>query len=159
MPLPVVVHASNWDHNSYYRRLDSLEDSLKMDGNCANAVAGWPHDEAYPCIYSVENQGVAISGISDPAGKALPLSSGEKPAQLTVTVTIPNLVVGASYTLYKYDSPASLPTDSNYGKGAKAKHSFTASLKTKVFADPASISSAGTSYYLCVPVGSGAFEM
>lgn len=143
--------------------MDSLQDSLEMSGNCANAVAGWPHDEAYPCIYENENQGVAISGIADPAGKALPLSitvdrwdepdlpSGDKPAELQVKVTVPNLTVGHSYTLYKYDGAKALPTSGDYAKTASASHSFTAAFESTVYLDPVKISSASATYYLCIP--------
>jgi len=159
----VVVHASNWDHNSYYRRMDSLADTLKMDGNCANAVAGWPHDEAFPCIYSEEDYGVAITGVDDPAGRALPVSitvdrwdepdlpSGEHPAELQVVVTMTGLTAGQPYILYKYAGVKGLPVGNDYAKGATSKYAFTATKSTEVYTDPNKISSAASTYYMCVP--------
>ena len=33
-----------------FRAFSTLEDSTKMDGNCGKAVAGFGHNEMYPCI-------------------------------------------------------------------------------------------------------------
>ena len=47
----IIVHQSDQDDLPYYRRMDTLEDTRKMDGNCASAQAGFGKNEMYPCFY------------------------------------------------------------------------------------------------------------
>ena len=162
-PDDVIVHASNWDHNPYYRTMASLNDSLKMDGNCANAVAGWPHDEAYPCLYTQENYGAALLGLEDPGNRSLnvaltlnrwdepDIKRFEKPAELTITASVSGLKTGSKYTMYKYDSASDMPRTSDYAKTASNQHTFTADGDKYTWEDPKKTSSAASVYYLCVP--------
>lgn len=54
-----------------HRRFHSLEDSTKMDGNCAVAQAGFGRNEMYPCINDQTDYGIAIMGVK---GSVLPVS-------------------------------------------------------------------------------------
>ena len=53
----VILHASDQDLEPYYRPLNSLDDDLSMEGNCAKAVSGFGHNEMFrscphphPCV-------------------------------------------------------------------------------------------------------------
>ena len=66
----VILHASDQDYMPYYRRMSTLEDSLKMDGNCADAGSGFGQNEMYPCIdkdvtYGLSVTGLAVTGAAD----------------------------------------------------------------------------------------------
>ena len=43
-----IVHTSDQDLQPYYRPINSLMDTVAMDGNCAKAVPGYGHNEMYP---------------------------------------------------------------------------------------------------------------
>ena len=57
-----MLHYSNQDLMPYYRRFDSLEDGLHMNGNCQNASTNYPNREAFPCFYNQVTYGLAVSG-------------------------------------------------------------------------------------------------
>lgn len=159
----VLVHASDWDKNDYYRTFKSLPDNSRMEGNCRDAPVGVGRNEAYPCIDDNSNDGYCVTGPVDPAGKALPMTlavdrwdepdviKGERPVQLTGTVTIESLTSGQSYILYRFDGYKTVPTDSNYDVGYASKHSFTATGTTYKYKDPKGITSNESTYYRCVP--------
>jgi len=161
--MDVLVHASDWDKNNYYRTFQSLPDNYRMEGNCRNAPVGVGRNEAYPCIDENSNDGYCVTGPVDPAGKALPMVlavdrwdepdviEGQRPVQLTGTVTVESLTVGDSYTLYRFDGYKSVPTDSNYEVGYTSKHTFTATGTTYKYKDPKGITSNLSTYYRCVP--------
>ena len=44
------VDTTRQDLEPYYRRIDSLDDSLAMEGNCKRAGAGFGKNEMYPCF-------------------------------------------------------------------------------------------------------------
>jgi len=159
----VLVHASDWDKNNYYRTFGSMPDNSRMEGNCKDAPVGIGKNEAYPCLDDESNDGYCVTGPVDPAGKSLPMTldvgrwdepdviRGEKPVQLTATVTVESLTPKTNYILYRFDGVKSVPTDSNYEKGYVSRHTFTATGKTYTWKDDHGITSNEASYYRCVP--------
>ena len=51
------------DKQPYYRPMSTLEDSVKMDGNCANAGSGFGRNEMYPCFDEKVTYGLATKVI------------------------------------------------------------------------------------------------
>ena len=102
-----ILHASDQDYEPYFRPLNSLDDSTRMEGNCRNAGAGFGKNEMYPCFDEDITYGLAISGLNI-SGATLPTSistsgaqyepqirSGESPTKLTAKVTVTALTAGA----------------------------------------------------------------
>lgn len=160
----VIAHTSDWDHNYYFRRMDSLEDTPKMDGNCANAVEGWKHNEAYPCIPAEVDYGFAIQGVADAGGKSLRVSIAidswsepdyrefQKPVDFHANVTVRGAEPNKPYMLYVYDGPENVPVDGDYSRTAHHNVSFTPAESTWTYADPVSFKSNSAVYYFAVPV-------
>lgn len=150
-----VVHSSDQDLNPYYRKFSSLEDSTKMDGNCAIAQPGYGRNEMYPCINDQVDYGLAITGI---LGEGLPTSlqvdsqdepdirRGELPIRMHGVVTVSGLNAGAHYVLYRYNSTAALPTDGSVA-GFESRVPFTATAETWVYHVPAPIVSSSATYF------------
>eukprot|EP00494_Astrolonche_serrata_P000418 UN00422 len=113
----VIVHGSDWDQNGYYRKLSSLPDTEKMNGNCKRALPIHGKNEMYPCFdIDGPNFGYAIQGITDPKKRTLriPLNIGNyedpnvrdgEPAinftNYNITTEDP-LTVGKNYTLFRF---------------------------------------------------------
>jgi hypothetical protein len=72
--------------------------------------------------------------------------SGQKPIQLTGTVTIEGLHVGQKYALYRWDSVESA---FDYSQPVSV-YRFSASNVTEVYTDHKTFSSDGTTYYRCI---------
>lgn len=155
-----IVHSSDQDLNPYYRPFHTLEDSTKMDGNCATAQAGYGRNEMYPCINDQTDYGIAIMGIE---GGGLPVAlavdsqdepstrSGQLPSMMSATVTVSNLTLGAQYVLYRYRGVHSLPVDGGSPSGYETKTAFTATGHTFVLKDPRKILSDTAVYYRALP--------
>jgi hypothetical protein len=58
-----ILHASDQDYQTYYRPIESLNDTLAMEGNCANAQPGYGRNEMYPCFDTDVTYGLAITGL------------------------------------------------------------------------------------------------
>jgi len=58
----VILHASDQDMMPYFRRMETLQDSEKMDGNCAIAQPGFGKNEMYPCFDEDVTYGLAVKG-------------------------------------------------------------------------------------------------
>jgi len=150
-----LVHSSDQDLNPYYRPFGSLEDSTKMDGNCAVAQPGYGRNEMYPCINDQVDYGIAIMGTR---GSSLPTAlavtsqeepdtrGGALPALMSGTVTVSNLTLGGSYALFRYKGTESVPTDGSTA-GYEFKTLFNASATTWEYKDPHSIISSTAVYY------------
>jgi len=149
----VVVHYTDADTNTYYRTMKSLP------GNYTGFVKCIGDDYlGYPCINKLRGFGWAVQGFLDQK-QGLPLSltldkwqsepdtrSGEKPIQLTGTVTVTGLSSGGKYAIYRWDSAA----DAFDYKNPHSVHRFIASKGIEVYTDAKTFSSDGTTYYRCV---------
>jgi len=157
-----IVHTSDQDYLPYYRPINSLDDTLAMEGNCKNAGAGFGKNEMYPCFDSHVTYGLAVKGLAI-KGDTLPVSittdgavfepnvrEGSPPKQLKAKVKVSGLSVGKKYTVYRYDGTDKLPKGPPFDVGYSYKTSFTALGKTKSFTDPNSFSSASAVYYVAV---------
>ena len=162
----IIRHGSDYspDGNQnagYFRRMDSLMDTVLMDGNCKDARPGVGNNEPYPCVPFGKDYGFAITGQSGYDGPLLSLSvdsfeepdikRGAKPAALHGVVSVSGLSKGAAHTLYRFADATSIPAStSGYEKAALSAHKFTATLSDYVYHDPMTILSSGTAYYRVV---------
>jgi len=134
----VILHTSDQDFRPYYRVLSKLGDDTKMEGNCASAVPGFRHNEMYPCFYNQVSYGVAITDLDVAKGGRKPVSItldsnaepnvriGQKPSIMRVYIEVTELTAGQSYTLYRYNDRASMPTHAPWATNANAKVNFVA---------------------------------
>eukprot|EP00041_Stephanoeca_diplocostata_P007597 m.109037 g.109037 ORF g.109037 m.109037 type:complete len:379 (-) comp16955_c0_seq1:131-1267(-) len=138
-PDDVIIHGSDYapdgkDNNGYFRAMGTLADNKLMMGNCRKAVAGWGHNEMYPCLPEDKDFGVAITGqmgetervwiMVDSIGEP-DIREGQKPVDFNVTVHAEGLVSGTSYTLFRWNDRAKIPTSSSsYASTADFKHEF-----------------------------------
>lgn len=73
-----IVHGSDYapdgDANlGYFRKMTSMVDTVKMDGNCKDASPIFGQNEMYPCFDDQQNYGTSIKGLRDPKNQLLPL--------------------------------------------------------------------------------------
>ena len=68
-----IVHASDQDYAPYYRPLNSLDDSTRMEGNCKDAGSGFGKNEMYPCFDEDVTYGLSVTGLAHAPADALPL--------------------------------------------------------------------------------------
>lgn len=119
-PDDVVVHTSNQDCFPYYRRMDSLEDSTAMEGNCKDAGAGFGHNEMYPCIdedvtYGLAVTGLAVNGTSGKTSMQVKLKyepnvrNGDKPVAIHPAISVTGLNPSKSYRILRYVGTDTLP--------------------------------------------------
>jgi len=66
----------------------------------------------------------------------------------TGTVTISDVQVGSKYTLYRFNSTASLPSQPPFAPTAEYSVDFTASTNPFVWKDPTTFLSSSSVYYL-----------
>lgn len=124
-------------------------------------------------VYSLarrgSNYGVAISGIIDHDGNALPVrlatdlnyekpimqeGSNIRPApeDLTLTITVSGLKPGMSYNLYRYNNFQSVPNSAFNGKASKADKKWKINIKSgSTYSMKEKISSNQTAVYRAVP--------
>lgn len=159
----VIVHQSDWDQFGYYRPMHTLQDSPAMDGNCKNAVPGWKHNEAYPCIPEKVNYGYAIKGVVDTGKKGLPVSLSVdlwsepdlhfvQPATMHANVTVSELTEGMSYGLYCYHGADNVPEGGNYEANVHHNVTFEAKADIWEYADPVPFESNLAVYYFAIPL-------
>ena len=142
-----ILHASDQDLEPYYRPLNSLDDSLKMDGNCAAAGSGFGKNEMYPCFDQSVTYGLAVTGLD--VNGTLPVSLttsgsagepdtrvGQPPSKLKGTVTVTNLTAGQNYIVYRYLGTENLPTGPPWDKNAQFKTTFTSQGESWTHEDP-----------------------
>ena len=162
-----IVHASDQDYLPYYRRLDSLDDTPAMDGNCAHAGRGFGKNEMYPCFDSSVTYGLAVTGLAFNGSvpvKTLPVSVmtggavyepnvrlGQQAKRLTANVTVADLVKEYWYVVYRYESTENLPIAPPFDVGYTHKVRFRAMGSSHTFADPHSFSSDSAVYWVAVP--------
>ena len=117
----IVVHASDYapdgtDNAGYHRPFNSLVDDTTMEGNCADAQAGWGENEMYPCINNDLTYGTAITGINDKNVKTISVNlvinsisepdirEDVDPSAFTGTLEFANLDEAKTYAVYRFDS-------------------------------------------------------
>jgi len=72
-PDDVLVHTSGYapdgsNNTGYYRRFDTLVDTVLMNGNCSAASPKWKENEMYPCLELIYSYGYALTGLKNPGG-------------------------------------------------------------------------------------------
>lgn len=156
----VIVHTSDQDLEPYFRRINSLDDTVAMNGNCKAAVPGFGHNEMYPCFDSSVTYGLAILGLNVtgtfPAVLSTPGAAGEPnirvgaPAvELTGTVTVSGLTSGSDYVLYRYNATDLLPAGPPFaGTAWESRTPFTASGANWTHADAKTFINSGATYYI-----------
>jgi len=151
-----VAHTASSDLLRYHRRIDTLTD-IKGQNNCTAS-----HAMGSECIPENHPVGWALMGLVDPLKRTLPtairVSDGGKeppppvvlPLDVTVTVMGP-LVVGKSYTIFRFDGVSNYPKDSQFESGPfTSKHVFEATGQRYEWQDPAKVLSSGATYYTTV---------
>jgi len=155
-----ILHASDQDKLPYYRPLNSLDDSTRMDGNCKNAQPGFGRNEMYPCFDEHVTYGLAVKGLAVTGGLPVSLSTdgaveepnvrtGASPTLLHGTVTVSDVKPGGRYVLYRYNSTESLPSGPPFQSSSFAsKKAFVATGSTWTYDDPMGFPSSGATYYV-----------
>jgi hypothetical protein len=146
-----VVHLTDAGTSTVHRKLSTLGGKL---GRGNGAQCGWY--QYCMCDWAF---GWAVTGFADGAKGAVPASlqvqpflrepdlrSGQKPEQLTGTLTASGLTSGSSYDVYRWGSSATAFT---YNATFK-KASFKATAETYVYEDPDAFSSGSATYYRVV---------
>jgi hypothetical protein len=153
-----VVHYDDASTNTYYRSFQSLPGKYAGWAQCPGQSGG-----SDMCLHPDRGFGWAVLGLNDDrTGMDLSLAvepwqrepdtrSGASPSQLSGTITVEGLTVGAAYAIYRWDSVESA---FDYSQ-ATVVHNFKAADTTEVFADPTTILSSGVTYYRCLPDSSG----
>ena len=155
-----ILHASDQDVLPYYRRINSLDDTLAMDGNCANAQPGFGKNEMYPCFVSSLTYGLAVTGLNITGTFPVALMTGgavsepdtrqgTPPSALSGSVIVSGLTAGQSYLLLRYNGTATLPAGPPF-VGYAIRTPFTASNSTWSYDDPATFLSNTATYYIAV---------
>ena len=152
-----ILHFSDQDSEPYFRRINSLDDTLAMTGNCAKGVPGFGHNEMFPCFDSSVTYGLAVTGLA--VNGTLPVSLatsgsagepnvriGQPPVPLTGTVTVSGLTKGTSCFLCRYNSTAALPSGPPFVGCTKT--AFVAPAATWVYTDPIPFASNSAVYYV-----------
>jgi len=152
----VILHFSDQDTEPYYRAMSTLEDSVKMEGNCKTAGAGFGKNEMYPCFDSHVTYGMAVKGLL--VNGTLPVSLAvditrepdvrqfQKASRVHGTATVRDLTAGKKYTIYRYAGTESVPE----GPPFSSTHSFgfTAKGETYTWEDSLPFSSHSATYYV-----------
>lgn len=158
-----ILHASDQDLLPYYRKINSLDDTLAMGGNCKNAGSGFGKNEMFPCIYDQVTYGLAVTGLNvtgtlplalttDGAVQEPDVRTGAPPAALSGAVWISGLTPGASYAIYRYNSTGSLPAGPPFEASAfMARTPFVATASTFNWTDPVTFPSNTAVYYIAAP--------
>ena len=158
-----ILHASDQDFQTYYRPINSLDDTTAMNGNCKNAVPGFGHNEMYPCFDSSVTYGLAVLGLNVSGILPVSLSTegstqepdtrvGETPVPFHGTVLVQNLTAGSSYVIYRYNGTDTLPLGPPFAK-TKFQYStpFKATSDTFTWKDPNTFLSNTATYYIAAP--------
>lgn len=158
----IVLHLSDQDFQTYYRPINSLNDTLTMTGNCLGAQPGFGHNEMYPCFDTDVTYGLAVTGLAT-AGPTLPVAlftpgavsepnirNGQAAIPLTGTVVVSGLSVGDTGVLYRYNGTSALPAGPPYDVGYAFATPFTATGSSWTFADPHTFMSSSATYYVAV---------
>ena len=149
----IIVHGTDADTHSYYRRFDSLPAGVNSH-NCSECGGGYV---GYPCIDKDYGFGYAITGLNDEK-EGLPLSlavddpeepntrEGQKPKPLHATVSVSGISEGGKYTIYRWND-----VDSAFDVSkASSSHNFVGGANAEyVYKDPSTILSNSTTYYRC----------
>ena len=165
-----IVHASDQDYAPYYRPLNSLDDSTRMEGNCKDAGSGFGKNEMYPCFDEKVTYGLAVTGLAV-NGTTFPVSistdgavsepnvrEGESPKPLKAKVSVSGLTPLSHYTVYRYDGTDKLPAGPPFDVGYSYATNFRAIGATHSFSDPHSFSSDSAVYYVAVQAKAAAVE-
>ena len=160
-----ILHASDQDLQTYFRPIDSLNDTLAMLGNCLHAQPGYGHNEMYPCFDNDVTYGLAITGLAT-AGPVLPVAlftpgaasepnirEGQPPIPLSGTVVVSGLAAGDRGVLYRYNGTAAVPAGPPYDVGFEYATPFTAAASSWTFQDPHTFLSSSATYYVAVLQG------
>jgi len=155
-----ILHGSDQDLETYYRRMSTLEDDLSMQGNCKNAGSGFGKNEMYPCFYDQVTYAVAVQGLQKVYNLPVVLTvdtqnepnirSWSSATDLHGTVMVSGLTAGQNYVLYRYGSTASFPTGASV-EGYEHRTPFTAKGETWTHNDPNTFKSSSATYYVAVP--------
>jgi len=157
-----ILHASDQDHEPYFRRLDSLEDTRAMNANCKDAQPRMGRNEMYPCFDSSVTYGLALEGLAvegtvrtslmvnnadDKHVDEPNVRLGRKSVSLHGALHIQGLVSGDQYQIFRYNSTASLPSGPPF-TGAERTKEFTASNTEWWWLDPVPFDSHSAVYYI-----------
>lgn len=163
----VLVHTSGYApdgmaNTGYYRRFDTLVDTIEMDKNCSDAQPEWRRNEAYPCVDHNFPFGYSITGLLRNGGQpvALKLDNYEEPnirngtqvVYFTGTVTCQRTTAGVKYGLYRFkQGNAGVPSHvKDYAKVAEKIYIFTAESDSHVIIDQHPILSSSAVAYRCL---------
>lgn len=78
-----ILHASDQDYQPYYRKLDELDDTLAMNGNCAKAGSGFGRNE----VRSLCSEPFLSPPLTYPPHPTPPVASRCTPASTPVSLT------------------------------------------------------------------------
>jgi hypothetical protein len=154
----VILHFSDQDTEPYYRPMSTLEDDLKMEGNCKNAGSGFGKNEMYPCFDESVTYGMATTGLNVTGTLKVSLAvditaepnvrTYQRATQIHGTATVHGLTAGKTYTIYRYASTEAVPSGPPFAAAAAYTHTFTAAGATYTYEDPTSFSSHSATYYV-----------
>ena len=152
----ILVHGTDADTHSYYRRFDSLPAGVNGH-NCSECGGGYL---GFPCIYEQYGFGYSITDLDDDK-PGMPLSlavddasepdtrSGAHPIKFHGTVTVSNLKPNGNYTIFRWDDIDGMFDITK----ATSSHNFIfngeKNSTTYVYKDDDTILSSGTTYYRC----------
>lgn len=153
-----VVHSTDIDFYSYYRRFDSLPANVTSYNTTKCPMGDY---SGYPCVWFERGFGWAITGVEDRAKGRVPVTlhvdrtfeppPNRPPTKFKGTLGIKPLQVGVSYEVWRWDNST---IAYNYLAGS-VLHRFVAADQNYTWVDPTPILSNGTTYYSCVPAFSG----
>lgn len=147
-----LVFNDNYVSTAYTRAFGSLYDTRAMSGNGAIYEYCIPRDIDY---------GVAVTGIKDTSGTALPvslkvdrwnepnISLGASPVQMSASIRVGSLIPGRAYALLRFNDYHSVPTNNFMGGSFSSEVTFLATNSTHALSD--SFMSDATVVYRCVP--------
>lgn len=150
----VVMHFTDGGETTIHKPIKTLAGDWAGVGKKAACQSGSRY-----CI-GPYSYGWAVQGFEDVRADALQVSlkiepglrepdqvKGEKPIDITGTVTVEGLTVGSTYEIYRFNTPE----EAFDYKESKRITTFKATSDTFVFEDPKTFSSYSTTYYRCLP--------
>jgi len=155
-----IVHFSDYDLQPCYRKISSLDDDFRMEGNCG--AAREDKRQMFPCFYREVTYGMSVTGlqlkvptlrvfldVDQPYEPNVRLS--ESASWLRGTVRVQGLQPGARYALYRFDGTEALPEDDLDSAAHGRKVRFVAEAETWTYEDPVEFLSSSAVYYVAVP--------
>jgi len=146
----VVVHYDDNGYDTIYKPIRELSGTWSA-GSRSRCSGGSYCIGPYSYGWAMhgfldEQEGMPLSLSIDPWESEPNTRAGQKPIELTGTLTASGLTSGSQYHIYRWDTVAEAFTYSDKYKMA----TFTASKDSYVMQDPQTFSSNSTTYYRCV---------